>query len=98
MKQQGKIRKEKRYITFYARISKLRILTQITQSTSKGVLHHHYDWQFHQMIGYLRRVDGTNPVPEGRKAMDPMAPDKAPKFYIAGSATPLHGYFFYLCM
>jgi len=46
----------------------------------------------------MRRVDGTNMVPPGRKAMDPMAPDRAPKFYIAGSATPLYGYFFYLFM
>ena len=50
------------------------------------------------MIGYMRRLDGTNKVIEGRKAMDPMAPDKVSKFCIAGSATPIYGYFFYLFM
>jgi hypothetical protein len=48
------------------------------------------------MIGFMRRVDGTNMVPTGKKAMDPMAPDRAPKFYIAGSSTPLYSHFFYL--
>jgi len=43
-------------------------------------------------------LDGTYKVPEGKKAMDPMAPDKAPKFYIAGSATPMYGHFFYVFM
>ena len=50
------------------------------------------------MIGYMRRLDGTNKVIEGRKAMEPMAPDKVSKFCIAGSATPMYGYFFYLFM
>ena len=50
------------------------------------------------MIGYMRRLDGTNKAIEGRKAMDPMAPDKVSKFCNAGSATPLYGYFFYLFM
>ena len=50
------------------------------------------------MIGWLRRLDATNVVPQGKKAMDPMAPDKTPKFYIAGSATPMYGHFFYLFM
>ena len=50
------------------------------------------------MIGYMRGLDGTNNVIEGRKAMDPMAPDKVSKFCIAGSATPIYGYFFYLFM
>ena len=45
-----------------------------------------------------RRLDGTNKVIEGRKAMDPMAPDKVSKFCIAGSATPIYGYFFCLFM
>ena len=30
--------------------------------------------------------------------MDPMAADKVPKFYIAGSATPMYGHFFYVFM
>ena len=46
----------------------------------------------------MRRLDGTNKVIEGRKAMDPMAPDKVSKFCIAGSATPIYGYFFYMFM
>ena len=46
----------------------------------------------------MRRLDGTNKVIEGRKAMDPMAPDKVSKFCIACSATPIYGYFFYLFM
>ena len=50
------------------------------------------------MIGWLRRLDATNVVQQGKMAMDPMAPDKTPKFYIAGSATPMYGHFFYLFM
>ncbi len=50
------------------------------------------------MIGFMRRVDALNKVPDGKKGMDPMAADKAPKFYIAGSATPIYGHFFYLFM
>ena len=46
----------------------------------------------------MLRVDGLNKVPEGKKAMDPMVADKAPKFYIAGSATPFYGHFFFLFM
>ena len=46
----------------------------------------------------MLRLDGTNKVIEGRKAMDPMAPDKVSKFCIAGSATPIYCYFFYLFM
>jgi len=61
-------------------------------------LFHHYDWTFHKMIGRLRRLDGTYKVPDGKKAIDPMAADKVSKFYIAGSATPMYGHFFYLFM
>ncbi len=50
------------------------------------------------MIDFMRRVDCSNKVPGGKKAMDPMAPDKAPKFYIAGSSTPFYSHFFYLFM
>ncbi len=38
------------------------------------------------MVGFMLRVDALNKVPDGKKAMDPMAADKATKFYIAGSA------------
>jgi len=74
------------------------MFTQITQATPKGALFHHYDWTFHKMIGRLRRLDGTYKVPDGKKAIDPMAADKVSKFYIAGSATPMYGHFFYLFM
>jgi hypothetical protein len=90
--------KKNRYALIYAKFYNLRILTRFTQKTHKGALYHHYDWHFHKMIGYMRRLDGTNKAIEGRKAMDPMAPDKVSKFCIAGSATPLYGYFFYLFM
>jgi len=90
--------KKNRYALIHAKFCNLRILTRFTQKTHKGALYHHYDWHFHKMIGYMRRLDGTNKAIEGRKAMDPMAPDKVSKFCIAGSATPLYGYFFYLFM
>jgi len=61
------------------------MFTQITQATPKGALFHHYDWTFHKMIGRLRRLDGTYKVPDGKKAIDPMAADNVSKFYIAGS-------------
>ena len=48
------------------------------------------------MVGRLRRLDGTYKVPDGKKAIDPMAADKVSKFYIAGSATPMYCHFFFL--
>jgi len=45
------------------------------------------------MIGRMLRLDGTYKVSEGKKATDTMAADKAPKFYIACSATPMYGHF-----
>ena len=50
------------------------------------------------MVGRLLRLDGTYKVPNGKKAIDPMAADKVSKFCIAGSATPMCGHFFFLFM
>ena len=50
------------------------------------------------MIGYMRRLDGTNKVIKGRKAMNLIAADKVSKFCIASSATPIYGHFFNLFM
>ena len=72
-------------------------MTSITQATPKGALFYNYDWCFHKMVGRLRRLDGTYKVPDGEKAIDPVAADKVSKFYIACSASPMYGHFFGPC-
>lgn len=64
--------------------------------TPLSALELQYDWPLHQMVAYMRRVDG-----KGRKTfkgllrMNPLAPDREVKFAIEGSKTPLFGYWFY---
>ena len=64
-----------------------------------SALEQQFDWPLHQMVGYMRRLDGAlagNRTMRGLKYMDPMAPDGAPKHACDGSRTPYFGFWFYL--
>jgi hypothetical protein len=64
--------------------------------TEKSALDHQYDMELHQMIAYMRRLDGKLPPnSRGQKVMDPFAPDGASKWCTSGSKTPLFGFWAY---
>ena len=60
----------------------------------KGALYHQYDWNFHKMIGYMRRLDGSVKDDNGEPTMSPMKSDGAVKFSVTKSV-PLFSYWFY---
>ena len=62
----------------------------------KSALAQQYDRELHQMVAYMRRLDGAYPPnSRGRKCMDPFAPDGAGKWATNGSRTPLFGFWTY---
>ena len=63
--------------------------------TEKSALEHQYDLELHQMIAYMRRLDGALPPSPQGKVMDPFAPDGASKWSTSGSRTPLFGFWAY---
>ena len=66
-------------------------------SSEKSALEQQFDWPLHQMVGYMRRLDGAlGKTIRGLKYMDPMAPDKEPKHALDGSRTPYFGFWFFL--
>jgi hypothetical protein len=62
----------------------------------KSALFHQYDLELHQMIAYMRRLDGAGKSSKGRKCMDPFAPDGAEKWSTFGGKIPLFGYWAYV--
>jgi hypothetical protein len=65
--------------------------------SQKSALFHQYDLELHQMIAYMRRLDGAYSTnSKGKKCMDPFAPDGAEKWSTSGSKTPLFGYWAYV--
>ena len=61
----------------------------------KSALAHQYDMELHQMVAYMRRLDGALPPnSRGQKIMDPFAKDGEPK-WCTGSTTPLFGFWAY---
>ncbi len=62
----------------------------------KSALAHQYDIELHQMVAYMRRLDGAYPPnSRGQKSMDPFAPDGEKKWVTSGSKTPLFGFWAY---
>ena len=62
----------------------------------KSALALQYDLELHQMVAYMRRLDGAYPPDSrGRKSMNPFAPDGAGKWATSGSKTPLCGFWTY---
>ena len=56
-----------------------------------------FDWELHQMAGYMRRLDGEYGLTQGKvRCMDPLAPDGDSKWAINGSQTPFFGYWTYV--
>jgi hypothetical protein len=69
------------------------------QAAEQSALEQQFDWPLHQMVGYMRRLDGAlagGRTVRGYKYMDPMAPDKEMKHAFDGSKTPYFGFWFYL--
>ena len=61
----------------------------------KSALVHQYDMELHQIVAYMRRLDGALPPnAKGQKSMDPFAPDGAAK-WSTGTTTPLFGFWAY---
>jgi hypothetical protein len=70
---------------------------RFSNSSELSALEQQFDWPLHQMVGYMRRLDGAlGKTIRGLKYMDPMAPDKEPKHALDGSRTPYFGFWFYL--
>jgi hypothetical protein len=62
----------------------------------KSALAQQYDMELHQMVGYMRRLDGAYaPNSRNEKSMDPFAADGAKKWKVNGSKTPLFGFWAY---
>ncbi len=56
----------------------------------------HYDAELHQMVGYMRRLDGAlGKNKKGEAIMDPFAADGGSKWALDGSKTPLFGFWTY---
>jgi hypothetical protein len=66
------------------------------KSELRSALELQFDWALHQMVGYMRRLDGEGKTKKGYKRMDPLAPDDEPKYATDGSRTPFFGYWFYI--
>ncbi len=96
-----------RYLTFCPiskaaekrRVSKCRQSSQVSADSppfsvhEKSAFAQQYDIELHQMVGYMRRLDGAYaPSPKGQKSMDPFAPDGERKWAVNGSKTPLFGF------
>ena len=70
---------------------------RFANTSELSALEQQFDWPLHQMVGYMRRLDGAlGRTIRGLKYMDPMAPDKEPKHAMDGSRTPYFGFWFYL--
>ena len=99
-----------RYLTFVpiSRATEKRRGTKCRQSTQvlaasppfsvdeKSALAQQYDMELHQMVGYMRRLDGAYaPSSRNEKSMDPFAADGAKKWKVNGSKIPLFGFWAY---
>ena len=51
-----------------------------------------YDWELHQMVGYLRRLDGVTQTLRELLRMNPLAKKGVQKFSTDGKFIPYFGY------
>ena len=51
-----------------------------------------YDWPLHQMVAYMRRLDGVTKTIRKLPRMDPLAKRGEPKWAIDGKLTPFFNY------
>ena len=61
-----------------------------------SALYASYDWDLHQMVAYMRRLDGATLTVRQHKRMDPMARIGEPKWAVEGSRTPYFNFWFYV--
>ena len=57
-----------------------------------SALYSRYDWDLHQMVAYMRRLDGATKTLTLQKRMDPMERLGAAKWRTDGSKTSFYGY------
>ncbi len=72
------------------------VTTVETRSEFRSELELQFNWELHQMVGYMHRLNGKGKTKKGYKRMDPLAPDQDPKYATDGSKTLCFGYWFYI--
>jgi hypothetical protein len=61
-----------------------------------SALYLRYDWDLHQMVAYMRRLDGASLTVRQQKRMDPMARIGELKWAVEGSRTPYFNFWFFV--
>ena len=61
-----------------------------------SALQYRYDWDLHQMVAYMRRLDGATTTLTKQKRMDPMERMGVAKWRTDGSKTEFYGYWTYV--
>ena len=86
------------------RVSKCKQSSQVSADSppfsvhDKSALALQYDLELHQMVGYMRRLDGAYaPSPKGEKCMDPFASDGESKWDVVNGSKipPFFGFWAY---
>ena len=74
-----------------------RQFVDVAEHESPGSMHmsalqYRYDWDLHQMVAYMRRLDGATKTLTLQKRMDPMERMGVAKWRTDGSKTSFYGY------
>ena len=74
-----------------------RQFVDVAEHESPGSMHmsalqYRYDWDLHQMVAYMRRLDGATKTLTLQKRMDPMERLGVAKWRTDGSKTSFYGY------
>ena len=89
---------EKRRVAKSKQTSQVSAVSPPFATDEKSALAQQYDLELHQMVGYMRRLDGAYaPSPKGEKCMDPFAPDGESKWAVVNGSKipPLFGFWAY---
>ena len=78
-----------------------RQFVDVAEHESPGSMHmsalqYRYDWDLHQMVAYMRRLDGATKTLTLQKRMDPMERMGVAKWRTDGSKTEFYGYWTYV--
>jgi hypothetical protein len=78
-----------------------RQFVDVAEHESPGSMHmsalqYRYDWDLHQMVAYMRRLDGATTTLTKQKRMDPMEKIGVAKWRTDGSRTKFYGYWTYV--
>ena len=63
-----------------------------SQAMHASALSYRYDWDLHQMVAYMRRLDGATTTLTKQKRMEPMEKIGVAKWRTDGSRTKFYGY------